>query len=236
MEKEEFEKTVELLTPKYRKSSCFVFGRNNNHKRLNGVWRRITSIAAMVAVIVGVGIYTLIPVRAEEIIRESLMEFNSSNTYKVKFYAHKKLFKDLQLQDEVKNIEGILYTVKNTDGHEMNRVELQNIQDKWVIIYDGQYCRHYKNNVLVKKSPSTSLDLLDFFKLDVAKYKTNLDISEQGDSIVLSHKKGDVVMYGVFSRTTKRLIEAYVTAPSGDRILGTNLIEYNTDLPSDLFK
>ena len=85
MEQEEFDKTVELLTPKFRKSSGFRFGSRRQKQRYK-VWWRICSVAAMLALIVGIGIYTMTPVRAEKIVRQSLENFNAANSYKIQFY------------------------------------------------------------------------------------------------------------------------------------------------------
>ena len=234
MEQEEFDKTVELLTPKFRKSSGFRFGSRRQKQRYK-VWWRICSVAAMLALIVGIGIYTMTPVRAEKIVRQSLENFNAANSYKIQFYLDGTITDEGNVVPFVDNkkIIGTAYVV-NDNGVEKERIEYDGPQ-QFVEVYDGQMYKRYKNGILVYTQESLTIMLLQLFQFDTAKNIEDTSITQDGDSITLSFKKGDFVMHGVFSRKTEQLTEAYVTL-KGKRVLGTESIEYGIEIPDNLFE
>ncbi len=236
MERDELEKTVEMLTPKFRKSSDFSFVRREKRMSMRQLWWRAGSVAAMVAVVVALAINTLTPARAEDVVQKSLANLNAESSYKVEFYIAGTL-KENEIRPEPggdREITGTLYVV-NDNGVEKDRIEIES-PDKITEVYDGEWYMRYKNGTLVKKVRSKTLGLLDLFRFNTLKdMMKDVDIASNGDSITVSHKKGQVVMHGVFSRSTNKLTEAYVTM-NGERVLGTKSIEYGTDIPEEYFK
>lgn len=234
MEQEEFDKTVELLTPKFRKSSGFRFGSRRQKQRYK-VWWRICSVAAMLALIVGIGIYTMTPVRAEKVVRQSLENLNTASSYKIQFYLDGTITDNGDIVPFADNqkIIGTAYVI-NDDGLKKERIEYGGPQ-QFVEVYDGQSYKRYKNGTLIYTQQGLPIMLLQLFQFDTAKNLKNVSITEDGDSITLAYKNGDIVMHGVFSRKTKQLTEAYVTR-NDKRILGTESIEYGIEIPDNLFE
>lgn len=236
MEKDEFEKTVELLTPKFRKNSDFSFVKRK--KRVSAtvrrLWWRAGSVAAMVAVVVALAVNTLIPARAEDVVQKSLANFNAEKTYKVRFYIVGDIRDGKLIPSGENEITGTLY-VLNDNGIEKDRIEFDN-PEKLTEVYDGEFYKLYKNGVLTKKTRSNPIGLLDFFKLNTTKdLVEGLQLTSNGDMVTVSHRKGDLVMNGVFSRETNKLTEAYVTHKD-KKVLGTRSIEYGVEIPDKFFE
>ena len=235
MEKDEFEKTVEMLTPKFRKSSDFSFvKREKRFTIMRRLWWRAGSVAAMVAVVVALAVNALIPARAEDVVQKSLANFNAEKTYKVMFYIVGDIQDGKLLPGGENEITGTLY-VMNDNGIEKDRIEFENAE-KLTEVYDGEFYKLYKDGKLMKKTLSNSIGLLDFFIFNTTKDLVgDLKITSNGDMVTVAHKKGEVVMNGVFSRESNKLIEAYVTS-KGKKVLGTRSIEYGAEIPDKFFE
>ena len=234
MEKDEFERTVKMLTPKYRKTSNFSFVKGEKKPTSRRLWWRAASVAAMVAGVIALAMKTLIPARAEDVVQKSIANFNAEKTYKVTFYVVGNIQNGKLMPEGDNKITGTLYVV-NDNGTEKDRIEFDN-QEKLTEVYDGESYKLYKDGSLVKKTRSNSIGLLDFFRFNTTKDLVgDLKVTSNGEMVTVSHRKGEVVLNGVFSRETNKLTEAYVTH-NGKKIVGTKSIEYGVDIPDDYFK
>lgn len=233
MEKQDFEKVTDLLTPKFRKQSNFDFGkRKKNNRRL---WWRLSSAAAILAIVLTATFNSKHTVRAEEVVRQSIENINAENAYKVEFYVVGNLDpadNKLDLSHGGKEITGTLY-VLNNNGTEKDILEFAGLTE----IYDGEFYKLIKDDAVIKQTRSNSLRLLDLFKLDaINKNFSKFTITTNGDSVKVSHPKNEAIMHGVFSKKTNKLIEAYVTGLDGKKILGTHQIEYGAKIPEKYLK
>ncbi|MDE6146065.1 MAG: hypothetical protein K2F96_07285 [Muribaculaceae bacterium] len=234
MEKQDFEKVTDLLTPKFRKTSDFDFRKRvKSNRRL---WWRISSAAAILAVILTATLSNRNTVRAEEIVKQSIENINAENSYRVEFYVIGRLDSiknHLDLSRGGEEINGTLY-VLNDNGTEIDIVEV----DGFTEIYDGKSYKLLKNDSIIVSQPrSNSLKLLDLFKLDsINKEFSKFIITTNGDSVKIAHRKNEVTMHGVFSKKTNQIIEAYVTGHGGKKILGTRHIEYGAKIPEKYFE
>ncbi len=212
MEKQDFEKVTDLLTPKFRKNSNFEF--KESKKSYRRLWWRLSSAAAILAIVLTATFSSQHTIRAEETVRQSIENINAETSYKVEFYIigiYNPVEKVIETKHGGEEITGTLYVINN-NGTEKDIVEIAGMTE----LHDGKQ----------------SLRLLDLFNLDaINKDFSKLTITTSGDSVKVSKKKNEVTMHGVFSKKTKKLIEAYVTGHDGKKILGTRQIEYGAKIP-----
>ena len=233
MEKQDYEKVTDLLTPKFRKQTNFDFGkREKSNRRL---WWRLSSAAAILAVVLTATFSSKHTIRAEEIVRQSIENINAENSYKVEFYIignFDPVENKLDLNSGEKEITGTLY-VLNDDGTEKDILEFEGLTE----IYDGEFYNLLKNDAVIRQTRSNSLRLLDLFQLDAINMNfPKFTIKTDGDLVKVSHPKNEVTMHGVFSKKTNKLVEAYVTGHDGKKILGTRNIEYGAKIPEKYIK
>lgn len=217
MEKQDFDKVTDLLTPKFRKTTNFDFEKRTKSTRR--LWWRLSSAAAILAVVLTATFSSQHTVRAEEIVRQSIENINAEPSYKVEFYIigiYNPVEKVIETKHGGEEITGTLYVI-NDNGTEKDIVEIAGLTE----IYDGKQ----------------SLKLLDLFNLDaINRDFAKLTITTSGDSVKVSKKKNEVTMHGVFSKKTNKLIEAYVSNHDGKKLLGTRQIEYGAKIPDQYLK
>lgn len=233
MENQDFEKVTDLLTPKFRKQSNFDFGKRKKSPRR--LWWRLSSAAAILAIVLTATFNSKHTVRAEEVVRQSIENINAENSYKVEFYLTGNLDPVENKLDQNRGgekITGTLYVI-NDNGTEKDILEFEGLTE----IYDGEFYKLLKNDAIIKQSRSNSLKLLELFNLDaINKNFSKLTITTDGDLVKVSHPKNEVTMHADFSKKTNKLVEAYVTGHDGKRILGTRNIEYGAKIPEKYLK
>lgn len=235
MEQEEFDRTVDLMTPKFRRRSDFRF-RDERKKHPRGVWWKICSVAAGLALIVTAGLYTQASASAETIAMQSIEKFNAANTYKIDFVLYGVILDDKGFSPVPGGnaISGTLYLM-NDNGVEKSCLDYKtpdNIRE----VYDGKNYTRYKGGKLDKRANSGPLNLLELFKMDSASdFLKNCRTTDEGNYIEIQHSKGEVTMYGRFSKGSKKLLEAFVKVKD-DMLLKTEHIEYDVEIPENMFE
>lgn len=240
----EFDKVVELLTPRHPRPNSFVYNRpaTNIRKRL---WM-LGGIAAMIAVVVTLAAKSVIPASATEIAEVALTSLTEAESVKIDFeiLGSKTSGEEVYTPDlRGETVSGTLY-IQKRDGRVRNRVDWHDI-DRNSIIYDGGSYVHLKNGIMADKRESAFDDeLMNLLSLNTLRQSyvdliRDAESSESGNIITMKHVKNEITFTGEFRKDNRQLIRALVTATSPDgqelTVLATKAIELNPTLPDSLF-
>lgn len=241
MDEKDFIRTEELLTPKFRRFSNVDFSRKKDRwgqKRRIGWWKW-TGIAAMLALVITVGLPYLMPANAEVTVAESLDQLKKSDTYRVEFTL---LVQPSNGNDVYKAhptgtpMSGIAY-IKYVDGVTKLRCEW-NDDEKTIEIYDGKTYKCFRNGNLITSYASTSvMNINEMLDLNMAKEKIkDLDLKIVGDTVklVAPIKENNGEITGCFLRSNNRLVKASMIYKGKD-IFVTHSIDYGMDIADTIF-
>lgn len=239
---QDFEKVVELLTPKFQRTCQFSFtGPRKGFK--NKLWG-FCGIAAMFVVVVAIAIRSTTAVSASEVINTAFDGFDSAETVKVEFVfdcAAKTGQKEIYSPGAGReNISGTLYLLRR-DGNVYVRVDWHDAE-KNSIVFDGSQYARIQNNITVEKHRSLfGKELIELLNLNSlrALLKDDVSTSSEGGKIIAESTNGGITLRGEFNTDTKQLISASatVTQPDGKQIpiVETQSIETDIEIPDSMF-
>ena len=240
----EFDKVVEMLTPRFPRAANISFGKPRRNYRAK-LWT-IGSIAAMLIVIFTLAFKSFQPVSAAETVKAALTNLSEAESVRVDFTILGELKdKDYVYTPSPKGVpvKGTLY-ILNKDGKVYNRVDWHDEQNN-SIIYCGTTYIHLQNGVKVDEHPSGFSDELlsilnfDSLRKEVGNMVKSSEIISDGDAIVVNHRKQNIVFSGEFRKKSKDLVKAIVLFESTGKptltLLETQSIKWNADTPLSLF-
>ena len=204
-----------LLTPRFAPTTSLSFKAPAPRRR--PLWKalRISGVAAMVAVIVAIGIIGVQSSSAREVVERAMTQLLESDKYLIQFTANVA---------ESKN-SGELYDIDFDGTPTKGTVEIRKEESKvkmaitWqdkarsMELYDGESYRRYQNGELVVEHPHKGIDLsplasLDDLKPYAAAMGWLLKFREEGDIILVSTRGDKVGIVARFSKSEGRLLGA----------------------------
>ena len=204
-----------LLTPRFAPTTSLSFKAPAPRRR--PLWKalRISGIAAMVAVIVAIGIIGVQSSSAREVVERAMTQLLESDNYLIQFTANVA---------ESKN-SGELYDIDFDGTPTKGTLEIRKEESKvkmaitWqdkarsMELYDGESYRRYQNGELVVEHPHKGIDLsplasLEELKPYAAAMGWLLKFREEGDIILVSTRGDKVGIVARFSKSEGRLLGA----------------------------
>ncbi len=240
-ESREFEKVVEILTPKFQRKCEFSF--TMPRKRfMNKIWT-ISSLAAMFVVVLTIVIKSVIPVSAAEVINSAFATLTDAESIKVVFVLRgaKTSAVEIYTPDPSGNmIEGTLYVMRK-NGKVNIRIDWHDAE-KNSIIFNGSDYTHLRNNSIVNKhSSSFGKEIMNLFSQNTLPNELidKSTLSTDGNMVIMKSHDGNITLCGEFQRDSKQLIKASAIIALPDEqditLLETKSIETNTSVPESLF-
>ena len=202
-----------LLTPRFAPTTSLSFKAPAPRRR--PLWKalRISGVAAMVAVVVAIGIIGVQSSSAREVVERAMTQLLESDNYLIQFTANVA---------ESKN-SGELYDIDFDGTPTKGTLEIRKEESKvkmaitWqdkarsMELYDGESYRRYQNGELVVEHPHKGIDLsplasLEELKPYAAAMGWLLKFREEGDIILVSTRGDKVGIVARFSKSEGRLL------------------------------
>ena len=232
-------RVVNLLTPRFTPTSSLSFKAPAPRRRT--LWQavRIGAVAAMVAVVVFIGISSVHTGTAREVVERAIAQLLESDNYLVQFTANVA---------ENKNSQE-LYDI-DFDGTPMQgtvEIRKENSKIKMAIkwqdkarsmeLYDGESYQRYQNGQLVLERPDRGIDLTQFATIDKLKEYAVLSgillkFREEGDTILVSTRGDKVGIVARFSKSEGRLLGAECSGLyNGQQVTVLSVEQIDFDVP-----
>ncbi|MBD5315791.1 MAG: hypothetical protein HDS08_06535 [Bacteroides sp.] len=210
----DYDKVASLLTPRHPRRCEFAFYVPSK-KRVTGKIFAISSVAAMIAVVVTIAIKSVMPVSAAEVINSAITGLTDAENIRVEFEwrGTKNNSEEIYTPDSLGNIvNGTLYILRK-NGKVNTRIDWHDVENN-SIIFNGRDYIHLRNNEIIDKHPSSfGEELIDLFSQNSLSknIKDNSVFSTEGDFIIAESHKGDITFHGEFRKDSKRLTKASVS-------------------------
>ena len=232
-------RVVNLLTPRFTPTTSLSFKAPAPRRRT--LWQavRIGAVAAMVAVVVFIGISSVHTGTAREVVERAIAQLLESDNYLVQFTANVAENKNSQ---ELYDID---FDGTPTKGTVEIRKEESKIKMaiKWqdkarsMELYDGESYQRYQNGQLVLERPDRGIDLTQFATIDkLKKYAVLsgilLKFREEGDTILVSTRGDKVGIVARFSKSEGRLLGAECSGLyNGQQVTVLSVEQIDFDVP-----
>lgn len=232
-------RVVNLLTPRFTPTSSLSFKAPAPRRRT--LWQavRIGAVAAMVAVVVFIGISSVHTGTAREVVERAVAQLLESDNYLVQFTANVAENKNSQ---ELYDID---FDGTPTKGTVEIRKEESKIKMaiKWqdkarsMELYDGESYQRYQNGQLVLERPDRGIDLTQFATIDKLKEYAVLSgillkFREEGDTILVSTRGDKVGIVARFSKSEGRLLGAECSGIyNGQQVTVLSVEQIDFDVP-----
>lgn len=232
-------RVVNLLTPRFTPTSSLSFKAPAPRRRT--LWQavRIGAVAAMVAVVVFIGISSVHTGTAREVVERAVAQLLESDNYFVQFTANVAENKNSQ---ELYDID---FDGTPTKGTVEIRKEESKIKMaiKWqdkarsMELYDGESYQRYQNGQLVLERPDRGIDLTQFATIDKLKEYAVLSgillkFREEGDTILVSTRGDKVGIVARFSKSEGRLLGAECSGIyNGQQVTVLSVEQIDFDVP-----
>ena len=232
-------RVVNLLTPRFTPTSSLSFKAPAPRRRT--LWQavRIGAVAAMVAVVVFIGISSVHTGTAREVVERAVAQLLESDNYLVQFTANVAENKNSQ---ELYDID---FDGTPTKGTVEIRKEESKIKMaiKWqdkarsMELYDGESYQRYQNGQLVLERPDRGIDLTQFATIDKLKEYAVLSgillkFREEGDTILVSTRGDKVGIVARFSKSEGRLLGAECSGLyNGQQVTVLSVEQIDFDVP-----
>ena len=232
-------RVVNLLTPRFAPTTSLEFKAPAPRRRT--LWQavRIGAVAAMVAVVVFIGISSVHTGTAREVVERAVAQLLESDNYFVQFTANVAENKNSQ---ELYDID---FDGTPTKGTVEIRKEESKIKMaiKWqdkarsMELYDGESYQRYQNGQLVLERPDRGIDLTQFATIDKLKEYAVLSgillkFREEGDTILVSTRGDKVGIVARFSKSEGRLLGAECSGIyNGQQVTVLSVEQIDFDVP-----
>ena len=232
-------RVVNLLTPRFTPTTSLSFKAPAPRRRT--LWQavRIGAVAAMVAVVVFIGISSVHTGTAREVVERAVAQLLESDNYLVQFTANVAENKNSQ---ELYDID---FDGTPTKGTVEIRKEESKIKMaiKWqdkarsMELYDGESYQRYQNGQLVLERPDRGIDLTQFATIDKLKEYAVLSgillkFREEGDTILVSTRGDKVGIVARFSKSEGRLLGAECSGIyNGQQVTVLSVEQIDFDVP-----
>lgn len=232
-------RVVNLLTPRFTPTTSLSFKAPAPRRRT--LWQavRIGAVAAMVAVVVFIGISSVHTGTAREVVERAIAQLLESDNYLVQFTANVAENKNSQ---ELYDID---FDGTPTKGTVEIRKEESKIKMaiKWqdkarsMELYDGESYQRYQNGQLVLERPDRGIDLTQFATIDKLKEYAVLSgillkFREEDDTIFVSTRGDKVGIAARFSKSEGRLLGAECSGIyNGQQVTVLSVEQIDFDVP-----
>ncbi len=254
-EQDEFNKVINLLTPKHSPTSSKGANVSYNTRHRNILrFFKVSAVATICAVIATVGIAFKWSVRTEaipasQIVEHSLADIAKAKGYKISFMLRGSKRNKDEIYTPNPNgdmIRGTLYiAVENNTP--LTRIDWDDTERNTIIFSDGTYTHLQGYKIINSKKSLPLTTLYNLVSLNTLpsdlKDSSKTEIDESGDEITLTTKgtkgKEQIRFQATFSRSENRLKKASATALIGSEpieLLTTDSIDYSSVIPLNLFK
>lgn len=232
-------RVVNLLTPRFTPTTSLSFKAPAPRRRT--LWQavRIGAVAAMVAVVVFIGISSVHTGTAREVVERAIAQLLESDNYLVQFTANVAENKNSQ---ELYDID---FDGTPTKGTVKIRKEESKVKMaiKWqdkahsMELYDGESYQRYQNGQLVLERPDRGIDLTQFATIDKLKEYAVLSgillkFREEGDTVLVSTRGDKVGIAARFSKSEGRLLGAECSGLyNGQQVTVLSVEQIDFDVP-----
>ena len=232
-------RVVNLLTPRFTPTSSLSFKAPAPRRRT--LWQavRIGAVAAMVAVVVFIGISSVHTGTAREVVERAVAQLLESDNYLVQFTANVAENKNSQELYDI-DFDGTLTKGTVEIRKEESKIKMAiKWQDKArsMELYDGESYQRYQNGQLVLERPDRGIDLTQFATIDKLKEYAVLSgillkFREEGDTILVSTRGDKVGIVARFSKSEGRLLGAECSGIyNGQQVTVLSVEQIDFDVP-----
>ena len=229
-----------ILTPHFAPTTSLSFKAPAPLRR--PLWRavRISAVAAIVAVVVVIGIRSVQTSTAREVVERAMTQLLESDNYLIQFTAN--VTENRLSQDELYNIDFVGTPMQGTVEIRKEESKVK-MAIKWqdearsMELYDGDSYRRYQNGQLVVERPDGGIDLTPLATLDNLKEYALLTgillkFHEEGDMIYVSTRGDKVGIVARFSKSEGRLLGAECSGLyNGQQVTVLTLNRIDFDVP-----
>ena len=232
-------RVVNLLTPRFTPTTSLSFKAPAPRRRT--LWQavHIGAVAAMVAVVVFIGISSVHTGTAREVVERAVAQLLESDNYLVQFTANVAENKNSQ---ELYDIDFDGTPTKGTVEirKEESKVKMAiKWQDKArsMELYNGESYQRYQNGQLVLERPDRGIDLTQFATIDKLKEYAVLSgimlkFREEGDTVLVSTRGDKVGIVARFSKSEGRLLGAECSGLyNGQQVTVLSVEQIDFDVP-----
>ena len=209
-------RVVDILSPRFAPSTNLEFKVTAPAPRRRFIWQfaRVGGIAAVVAIVLFVGIKGVQTSTARELVERAMTQLLESDNCLVRFTANVTANKSSQeefydIDFDGTPMQGTL-EIRKEDSKIKMAIKWQD-QSSSMELYDGESYQRYQNGQLVLERPHGGIDLTPFSTID----KLNeyalltgilLKFREEGDMIIVSTRGDKVGIIARFSKSEGRLL------------------------------
>ena len=228
-----------LLTPRFAPTTSLSFKAPAPRRR--PLWKalRISGIAAMVAVIVAIGIIGVQSSSAREVVERAMTQLLESDNYLIQFTANvteNKNSRELyDIDFEGTPMQGTV-EIRKEDSKVKMAIKWQD-KARSMELYDGESYRRYQNGQLVLERPHGGIDLSPLATIDKLKEYALLTgillkFREEGDIILVSTRGDKVGIVARFSKSEGRLLGAECSGLyNGQQVTVLSVDQIDFDVP-----
>ena len=228
-----------LLTPRFAPATSLEFKAPT--PRRHPIWQavRISAVAAIVAVVVVIGIGSVQTSTAREVVERAMTQLLESDSFLVQFTANvteNKNSRELyDIDFEGTPMQGTV-EIRKEDSKVKMAIKWQD-KARSMELYDGESYRRYQNGQLVLERPHGGLDLSPLATIDKLKEYALLTgillkFREEGDIILVSTRGDKVGIVARFSKSEGRLLGAECSGLyNGQQVTVLSVDQIDFDVP-----
>lgn len=241
-ENHDFERVVELLTPKHPRSCEFTFSMPPKKRITSKIWT-ISGIAAIFAIVMTIAIKAIMPISAAEVIKSAITDLSDAKSAKVEFAWRgiKSASKEIYTPDSLGNmVDGTLYILRKNDTVKM-RIDWHDAEKNSIVFNGINYIHLINNKIIDKHTSSFGKELIDLFSQNSLpeKLKDKSILSNEKDIITIESHKEEFTFIGEFHKDTKRMTKASISFSLSNRqnlkMMETKSIETDGSIPESIF-
>ena len=228
-----------LLTPRFAPATSLEFKAPT--PRRHPIWQavRISAVAAIVAVVVVIGIGSVQTSTAREVVERAMTQLLESDSFLVQFTANvteNKNSRELyDIDFEGTPMQGTV-EIRKEDSKVKMAIKWQD-KARSMELYDGESYRRYQNGQLVLERPHGGIDLSPLATIDKLKEYALLTgillkFREEGDIILVSTRGDKVGIVARFSKSEGRLLGAECSGlHNGQQVTVLSVDQIDFDVP-----
>ncbi|MBQ5737628.1 MAG: hypothetical protein IIV55_01090 [Alistipes sp.] len=233
-------RVVNLLTPRFAPTTSLEFKAPASRRSPLRLALRISAVAAMVAVVVVIGISGVQTSTARDVVERALTQLLESDNCLVRFTAN--VTENKSSQEELYDIDFDGTQIQGTVEirKEESKVKMAiKWQDKarTMELYDGESYRRYQNGQLVLEHPHGGIDLTPLATIDNLKEYALLTgillkFRDEDDMIIVSTRGDKVGIVARFSKSEGRLLDAECSGLyNGQQVTVLTVDQIDFDVP-----
>ena len=228
-----------LLSPRFAPTTSLEFKVPAPRRR--PLWQavRISAVAAMIAVVVVLGISGVQTSTARDVVERAMTQLLESDNYLVQFTANvTENSNSRELYDidfDGTPMQGIVEIRK--EGSKIKMAIKWHDQSSSMELYDGESYQRYQNGQLVLERPHGGIDLsplasLEKLKPYAAAMGWLLKFREDGDMVLVSTRGDKVEIVARFSKSEGRLLGVECSGPyNGQQVTVLTVERIDFDVP-----